>query len=81
MNYTKLTEDHIGKEIIMFREPTAEEWKGIGEVDIENVLLEKTILKTVYSHKSIETTIDMYSYPTCCFCLFSEFNQYKYELY
>lgn len=82
MNYTKLTQEHIGKEVIMFREPTSDEWLGVGRVSIDKILMKKCKI-TDFREKDpndwIEVTGDSscYSYPTCCFCLTSEYNTYE----
>ncbi len=65
-----ITNEHIGRKVVMFREPTTAEWEGIGRINIDRVLGVETILQEIYStHKNSVTTSGGGWYPICCFKL------------
>lgn len=65
----------IGDMVIVTREPTDEEWGGIGEVEIppEFYTIPQRVVEITQS-RSIVLAHNIFGYPECCFELYEEKN-------
>lgn len=71
------TEEDIGKKVIMTREPTAQEWEGIGKVPITHLLGQEAIITGLGTFSIYVDDKTRYCYPSCCF----EFSSPNYDIY
>lgn len=75
-----ITDKEIGKKIIMYREPTKEEWIGIGKVSLEGILNVPLTHNGISNDNtmSLKLAEKIYVYPSCCFKLYEEqINEYQ----
>jgi hypothetical protein len=74
---------NVGDMVIMTREPTIDDWYGVGEVDIPSVYYEKPHKVTkIGDRDSIELNGSFFVYPSSCFELAHEHaaEQYKKDI-
>lgn len=72
LNKKRMSKFNVGDMVIMTREPTSDDWYGVGEIDIPSVYYEKPHKVTkIGDHGSIELNGSFFVYPSSCFELAS----------
>lgn len=81
MKHMIFTNEHIGKKLIMFREPTLADWKTAGRISIKGMLGRSFVLKKIFHNPDLPFLCFNEQgkawYPPECFMLLQE----NYQIY